>query len=85
MFHAIADAGVPTREIAEVIGRHLDVPVVSVEPELTAEHFGWLGGFFALDAPASSTLTQERLGWTPTHVGLIEDLELDHYFQTTPA
>jgi nucleoside-diphosphate-sugar epimerase len=80
VFHAIADEGVPTREIAAVIGRHLDVPVVSVDPEQAGEHFGWLGAFFALDAPASSKLTQQRLGWRPTHPGLIEDLELGHYF-----
>jgi nucleoside-diphosphate-sugar epimerase len=81
VYHAIADEGVPTREIAEVIGRQLDVPVVSIDPARIVEHFGWLGGFFALDAPASSQLTQERLGWQPSHVGLIEDLEQGHYFQ----
>lgn len=80
VFHAIGDEGVPTREIAEVIGRHLEVPVVSVAPEEAAEHFGWMGAFFALDAPASSALTQERLGWRPTHIGLVEDLEQGHYF-----
>ncbi|HET7047341.1 MAG TPA: SDR family oxidoreductase, partial [Solirubrobacteraceae bacterium] len=74
VFHAIADEGIPTREIAEVIGRHLDLPVMSVAPEDAAGHFGWIGAFFALDAPASSALTQERLGWRPTHPGLIEDL-----------
>lgn len=83
VFHAIGDEGVPTREIAEVIGRHLNLPVVSVSPEEAAEHFGWIGAFFALDAPASSKLTQERLGWKPTHPGLIEDLEAGHYFQET--
>jgi nucleoside-diphosphate-sugar epimerase len=80
VFHAVADEGVPTREIAEVIGRHLHVPVISIAPEDAAEHFGWIGAFFALDAPASSALTQERLGWQPTHPGLIEDLEAGHYF-----
>ena len=80
VFHAIADEGVPTREIAEIIGRHLNVPVVSVAPDEAAEHFGWIGAFFALDAPASSALTQQRLGWKPTHPGLVEDLEAGHYF-----
>jgi nucleoside-diphosphate-sugar epimerase len=80
VFHAIADEGVPTREIAEIIGRHLSVPAVSVAPDEAAEHFGWIGAFFALDAPASSALTQQRLGWKPTHRGLVEDLEAGHYF-----
>jgi nucleoside-diphosphate-sugar epimerase len=81
VLHAIADEGIPTREIAEVIGRHLDLPVVSIAPEDAAEHFGWIGAFFALDAPASSALTQERMGWQPTHAGLIADLEEGHYFR----
>jgi nucleoside-diphosphate-sugar epimerase len=80
--HAVAEEGVPAREIAEVIGRQLDVPVVSVEPEQAGEHFGWIGTFFAMDLPASSTLTRQLLGWTPTHPGLIEDLEAGHYFRT---
>ena len=80
VYHAIGDEGVATRDIAEVIGRHLDVPAVSIAPEDAADHFGWLGGFFALDAPASSVLTQERLGWKPTHIGLLEDLDQGHYF-----
>ena len=77
----------PTRQIAEVIGRHLNLPAVSISPGDAAEHFGWLGGFFlGLDAPASSELTRERLGWEPTHPGLIEDLEQDFYYlQPTPA
>jgi nucleoside-diphosphate-sugar epimerase len=85
VFHAIADEGVPTRDIAEVIGRHLDLPVVSVAPQDAAEHFGWIGMFFAIDAPASSALTQDRLGWRPTHRGLIDDLERGHYFEQARA
>ncbi len=85
VFHAVGDEGVPTRQIAEVIGRHLDVPVVSIAPDEAGEHFGWMGAFFGLDAPASSALTQERLGWTPTHPGLIEDLEAGFYFRTPVA
>ena len=80
VFHAIADEGIATREIAEVIGRHLELPVVSIAPEDAAEHFGWMGMFFGIDAPASSALTQERLGWRPVRPGLIEDLEQGHYF-----
>lgn len=83
--HAVAEEGIPTREIAEAIGRHLGVPVVSIAPEQAAGHFGWLGAFFALDIRASSTLTRELLGWTPTHPGLIEDLDAGHYFRTAPA
>jgi nucleoside-diphosphate-sugar epimerase len=80
VFHAIADEGIPTRDIAEVIGRYLDVPVESIGPAQAGEHFGWIGAFFGLDAPASSALTRERLGWNPVHPGLIEDLEQGHYF-----
>jgi nucleoside-diphosphate-sugar epimerase len=79
--HAVGEEGVPAREIAGVIGRALDVPVVSVAPEDASEHFGWVGAFFGVDIPASSALTQERLGWTPTHPGLVEDLEAGHYFR----
>jgi nucleoside-diphosphate-sugar epimerase len=78
--HAVADEGVPVREIAEVIGRHLNVPVVSVSTENAGEHFTWLGSFLGLDAPASSALTQELLAWHPTHPGLIDDLDQEHYF-----
>jgi nucleoside-diphosphate-sugar epimerase len=79
--HAAAEEGVPIREIAEAIGRQLDVPVVSVSPEDAGEHFTWLGGFLGLDAPASSAWTRELLGWEPTQPGLIEDLEEGHYFR----
>ena len=78
--HAVADVGVPIREIAEVIGRHLELPVVSISPEDAGEHFTWMGGFLALDAPASGELTRELLDWQPTHPGLIEDLDQGHYF-----
>ena len=85
VLHAIADEGIATREIAEVIGRHLELPVVSIAPEDAAEHFGWMGMFFGIDAPASSALTQERLGWRPVRPGLIEDLEQGHYFAQARA
>ena len=80
MLHAVADEGVPIRDVAAVIGRHLDVPVVSVAAEDVGEHFSWLGGFLGLDAAASSALTRELLGWQPTQPGLIEDLDQGHYF-----
>jgi nucleoside-diphosphate-sugar epimerase len=79
--HAVADEGVPIREIAEVIGRHLDVPVAAIAAEDAGEQFSWLAGFLGVDSPASSSLTRELLGWQPTHPGLIEDLEQGHYFR----
>ena len=85
VLHAIADEGVPIRAVAEVIGRHLDLPVVSVSPADAAEHFTWLGGFLGADSPASSALTRELLGWQPTRPGLIEDLDKGHYFHTPAA
>jgi len=75
-YHAIAEEGVPVRDIAEAIGRGLKVPVVSKSPEEAAEHFGWLGMFAGLDCAASSALTQQRLGWRPTaQPGMIADLD----------
>ena len=80
-YHGVADQGVPAREIAEVIGKHLNVPVVSKTREEAADHFGWIGLFFGMDGPASSAQTRERLGWQPVHVGLIADLDAEHYFE----
>jgi nucleoside-diphosphate-sugar epimerase len=81
-YHAVAEEGVSVREIAEAIGRGLKVPVVSKSPEEAGEHFGWLGRFAGFDMPASSALTQERLGWHPTtQPGLISDLENMQYSQ----
>ena len=80
-YHGIADEGVPTRKIAEVIGRRLNLPVVSKSPAEAAEHFGFLGYFFGADIPASSKLTSERLGWRPKQPGLIADLDHPRYFQ----
>ena len=83
--HAVADEGVPIRGVAEVIGRHLDVPVITIPAEQAAEHFTWLGGFIGLDAPASSALTRELMGWQPMQPGLIEDLDKGHYFENRSA
>jgi hypothetical protein len=69
---------VPVRDIAEVIGRRLKLPVVAKTPAEAAEHFGSMGGFAGLDGPASSALTRERLGWRPVGPGLIADLERAH-------
>ena len=79
--HAVAEEGVPIRDIAEVIGRHLNLPVVSVAPEDAAEHFAWLADLLALDSPAASALTRESLSWEPTRPGLIADLDQGHYFR----
>jgi nucleoside-diphosphate-sugar epimerase len=74
--HAVGDEGVPIRDIAGVIGRHLNLPTASVP----AGDFGWLGQILAIDQPASSALTRELLGWRPVQPGLIEDLDKGHYF-----
>jgi nucleoside-diphosphate-sugar epimerase len=79
--HAVGEEGVPLRDVAEVIGRHLQVPVVAVAPE----HFGFLASFIAIDSPASSARTRDMLGWQPTHPGLIDDLDEGHYFANTAA
>ena len=78
-FNAVAEEGIPVRAIAEVIGRGLGVPVRSLTPEEAADHFGWMAGFASMDMPASSALTQARLGWHPTGPGLIADLERMDY------
>jgi nucleoside-diphosphate-sugar epimerase len=85
VLHGVGEEGVPTREIAEIIGRHLDVPVTSISADDAVEHLGWIGRFFAVDVPASSALTQERLGWSPVRPRLIEDLEAGHYFRELAA
>ncbi|UXY23560.1 SDR family oxidoreductase [Streptomyces cynarae] len=87
VLHGAAEEGVAIREIAEVIGRHLDVPRASVAPEGASEHFSWLGAFLRADAPASNTLTRELLDWEPTQPDLLADLDKGHYFHTpaTPA
>jgi nucleoside-diphosphate-sugar epimerase len=79
-YHAVAEEGVPLRDIAEAIGRGLKVPVVSMSREEAAAHFGWLAMFAGLDLSASSTQTQQRLGWHPTGPGLITDLNNMRYF-----
>ena len=80
-YHAVAEEGVPVRDIAEVIGRGLKVPVVSKSPKDAMEHFGWLGVFMGSDLPASSAQTQKQLGWHPTGRGLIADLEEMNYLE----
>lgn len=79
--HAVGDEGVSSRQIAEVIGRHLNLPVVSVPVAEAEQRFGWLGAFFRLDIPASSALTQQRFDWHPAQPGLLADLDAGHYFK----
>jgi len=85
VLHAVADEGVPIRAVAEVIGRHLDLPVASVAREDAGEHFSWLGAFLGIDSPASSALTRELLGWQPVQPGLLDDLDKGHYFHGPSA
>jgi nucleoside-diphosphate-sugar epimerase len=77
VLNAVSDEGVPVREIAEAIGRHLNLPARSLP---AAEYEGMLVHLLSTDMPASSTITQELLGWKPAHPGLIEDIEQGHYF-----
>jgi nucleoside-diphosphate-sugar epimerase len=77
--HAVAEEGITTREIAEAIGRAFDLPVTSIAAGDVVDHFGWIGGFFAMDLAATSTATRELLGWTPTERTLIADLDAGAY------
>jgi nucleoside-diphosphate-sugar epimerase len=77
--HAVAEQGVRTREIAEAIGRALDLPVTSIADDDVQGHFGWIGTFFAMDLAATSAVTRELLGWTPTGPTLIEDIDAGAY------
>ncbi len=81
-YHAVAEEGVSVRDIAEVIGRRLALPVHSISPEQAAEQFGRLGPLIAVDGPASSALTRRWLGWTPSWPGLIVDVDRGRYFTT---
>lgn len=81
-YHALGEEGVPMRDIAEVIGRGLEVPVKSLSPQEAQAHFGWLAMFAASDLQASSAKTREKLGWNPTGPGLISDLEQMRYHET---
>ena len=83
VLHAVGDEGVPFRQIAEAIGRHLDVPSASVAPADAVAHFAPLGHFVALDSPATAAITRDLLGWQPTGPSLLEDLDQDHYYRQT--
>jgi nucleoside-diphosphate-sugar epimerase len=81
VLHAVADEGVPFREVAHAMGRHLGLPAVSVAPDDATEHFAHLGHFVALDSPATAVVTRELLAWEPTGPSLLEDLEHAHYYR----
>jgi nucleoside-diphosphate-sugar epimerase len=81
VLHAVAEEGVPFRDIAQAIGRHLGLPATSVAPADAVEHFAHLGHFVALDSPATAAVTRELLAWEPTGPSLLEDLEQDHYYR----
>ncbi|HKU00002.1 MAG TPA: SDR family oxidoreductase [Paraburkholderia sp.] len=83
-FHAIAEEGVPFRQIAEVIGRRLNLPVVALAPEEATGHFGWFTRFAEIDCPSSSARTRSRLGWQPQQPTLIADLDQPGYFAPAP-
>lgn len=82
-YHAVAEQGIEFRKIAETIGRHLNVPAVGKSGAEVESHFGWFATFAAIDNPSSSKLTQEQLGWQPTQIELLDDLEAGHYFKST--
>jgi nucleoside-diphosphate-sugar epimerase len=81
-YHGVAEEGIAFRDIAGVIGRRLNLPVVSKTPEEAAGHFGWFAHFAGIDNPASSARTRELLGWQPTQPGLIADLDRPRYFES---
>jgi nucleoside-diphosphate-sugar epimerase len=83
--HAVAEEGVSTRDIAEAIGRALGLPVASIAPDDVNDHFGWIGTFFGMDLAATSTATQELLGWAPAGPTLIEDLDAGAYSAHAPT
>ncbi|MBV9719311.1 MAG: SDR family oxidoreductase [Candidatus Eremiobacteraeota bacterium] len=80
-YHGVAEEGVQFRDIAELIGRRLNVPVVSKPAHEAADHFGWLARFASADVPASSARTREVLGWRPVQPGLLDDLDHEYYFK----
>lgn len=79
--HAVAEEGVPTKSIAEAIGKGLGIPVRSIPTKEANDHFGWMAMFFGIDSTASNAITRETLGWQPSHPGLLTDLDADYYFR----
>lgn len=79
IMHAVAEEGVSTKDIAEALGANLDLPVTSIAPDQAMAHFGWMGMFFGMDLPASSSRTRQLLSWTPTGPTLMEDIKAGGY------
>lgn len=79
-YHAVADQGIPLKTIAKIIGRRLGLPVKGISKEEASNHFGWFAAFASMDSPASSERTRRELGWQPTEIGLVEDLDSGTYF-----
>lgn len=78
-FHGVAEEGVPFKDIAEVIGKQLNIPVKSISPDEAAAHFGWFATFAAIDCPASNKITRQKLGWEPTGITLLEDIAQNYF------
>ena len=83
-WHAAGDEGLPVREIAESIGRHLGLPAASIPPDQLPSHFGFLAPVIVLDGPVSTEATRRTLSWEPTHPSLLADFETGDYFTTHP-
>lgn len=79
LYNAIGDHGFEVKRIAELIGKKLDLPIVSLSGEEETQHFEWMSGFIGFDSPATSFKTQEQLGWKPTQIGLLEDLQQNYF------
>jgi nucleoside-diphosphate-sugar epimerase len=79
LYNAIGDHGFEVKRIAELIGKKLDLPIVSLSGEEATQHFEWMSGFIGFDSPATSFKTQEQLGWKPTQIGLLEDLQQNYF------
>jgi nucleoside-diphosphate-sugar epimerase len=79
-YHGVAEEGIPFRDIAGMIGRRLNLPVVGLAADESAAHFGWFAPFAAFDNPSSSDKTRRAYGWQPTQPGLLSDLEQGSYF-----
>lgn len=82
IYHAVGEEGIPFRDITAIIGKHLDIPVVSKTGQEAADYFGWFLYFASLNTPASSEWTRSVLGWEPTHRGLLQDVDSETYFHT---
>jgi len=79
LYNVVGDTGIAVKKIAEVIGKQLNLPVVSLSEEETAKHFDWMSRFIAFDSPATNLKTQEQLGWQPVHIGLLDDMQKNYF------